>query len=246
MKRGRDSSVVTRYVVGLSFVLAGAYVYADAGADAREQDRRVRTWRAVPAVVGTGEIDSRRIGKTRKTRPRLTYEYQVNGQRFTCREVTPIERWGSMEWSRSVLASHPPGGGYTAFVDPADPARAFLVRSYAFDPYMRMLFATVIGLAGLALVSWGSGDVTAMFVTLLWYTGGIFVTVNYLVNVWPAVATVAKVVLPAYLVAGLIPLVVWQRNRHRRRAARVADWRMLLRRDAAAARRGERVAREGQ
>jgi hypothetical protein len=112
---------------------------------------RMMTWQPAAATVMTSAVQTKRGAKGGITyQPQVSYWYRINGQEYVANGVTPIAISGGRSWARSVAARFTPGAAVTAYVDPGDPTRAYVVRE--FSPIPLWLLAIVIVMWG--LLSW--------------------------------------------------------------------------------------------
>jgi hypothetical protein len=107
-----------------------------------------RRWTAVPAVVDQWEHRSQRTsgskGTTTTWRVEARYRYPVGGREYTGTRVGFADGWDNFSddyRNRAIDAiRNPPSGQVVAWVDPANPARAVLIRSL---PWEQALFRAV-------------------------------------------------------------------------------------------------------
>jgi len=135
-----------RLVASIFTAVALAFMGA-ASLAAWDQQRQLATFRPVPATVLSRDVQ-RQVTHNRRSRdsisykPRITYRYEVAGRTYTSSNVAPLTDSGSETWARSVIGTYPPGPA-TAYYDPANPARAFLLPRPSFMPYPLILFASI-------------------------------------------------------------------------------------------------------
>lgn len=135
-------------IIGVIFVLGSIY-------QIRRQQRALTDWPTVRAVV-----TDRNLGKLQALsnpnepgyrahgvswEPLVTYEYEVDGKPYTSSTVIWEGKWGRKSWAQGVLARYPIGSDVTAFVNPSNPAKAYLQRHRRFWIY-------ALGLSGLLVV----------------------------------------------------------------------------------------------
>jgi hypothetical protein len=114
------------------------------------QTIRSKSWRAVPCTVRQVEVASETYHQGgRSFRPVVRYAYDFEGSHY---ESTRLDFSADMHFSYSETADavghFSPGQQTTCYVDPANPSRAVLRRSFRPDPFFG-LFA--LGLAGLSV-----------------------------------------------------------------------------------------------
>lgn len=104
------------------------------------QADKLDNWKAVQASVVNTHIDVRR-GKSTRYAPVVTYDYRVGGVRYRSSTLAPMDLTGSRAWARGVVARYTRGTRVTAWHDPDQPARAYLLRQASFVPYALILIA---------------------------------------------------------------------------------------------------------
>lgn len=116
------------------------------------QVERLITWRAVPAVVTSTGIQSVHGSKGGTSyRPVVTYRYRVDGRAYAASTVTIILESRSWDWATGIVARYPRGSTTTAYVDPKDPTKAFLVRQVSVIPLVFLIIPLVF--AGIVWMS---------------------------------------------------------------------------------------------
>lgn len=128
----------------------------------RVQRERIASYRPVSATILGQEIEERtkrsfrddRVRRVRTYRPVVRYRYEVAGEDYTADEVYPITvglgGFGAKGVMQRIAEEFQRGEKVTAYVDPADPSRAFLLREASFLPY-----ASLLGSVGVILASIG-------------------------------------------------------------------------------------------
>ena len=140
-------------VLGLAVAGYGAYDYQQqqqALADAVEVDA---------TVVETG-VESSRGGSNPGVdyRPTVTFDYRYDGQNYTSHSVfasSTTPDYDTRSAAAAVLDSYEAGGVATAYVDPADPESAFLLRRESGGPLLAVGIGCVMSLLGLGSVFGG-------------------------------------------------------------------------------------------
>ena len=122
----------------------------------REQSAELRTWRPTRALVVFDSLNAwhDRRGQDR-VRPVVRYRFAMNGRTYASERVWPIVRRGSRAWGDSLLRANRVGDSVTAYVNPADPRRAYLDRTPTSAPTEVIEFGTALAVAGL-LGLWGT------------------------------------------------------------------------------------------
>jgi hypothetical protein len=93
------------------------------------QSERLSTWRPVQAVVVSRDIKFA-TGRHREEadEPLVTYRYQVNGIWHSSNRFFPVAfSGGSYVWASRMADRYRAGDTTIAYVDPSNPAHAFLV-----------------------------------------------------------------------------------------------------------------------
>jgi len=101
------------------------------GYDYIQQSRAVNDAVAVRATVTDAHVDRLEGGRGIDYRPEVEYTYRYQGETYTSEQVFPgIGRrtYSDRSKAQSVVASYEPGTTARAYVDPATPSDAFLIR----------------------------------------------------------------------------------------------------------------------
>jgi len=178
MATGRDPSRptrMTRVLASLALLAAAVNAFLIAA-----QERRLATWQPAAAVVtesGERTYRTTRGGSSRAVR--IRYRYRADGREHESDRIYPGPWSTTAGDSEELRARFPAGSAVTAFVDPDDPARAFLVPFRSFLPYLAVLLvAAPLGAlaAGLATggVRSGEGDKTPVEDASGWFVVPIF------------------------------------------------------------------------
>src|SRR5262245_34312475 len=131
-----------RWLFGLFFIGLPMVLIGIGAGIAWRQSVKLTTYRPVEATVLSTRIDAHR-GKSTSYSPRVEYRYNVGGRQYVSSVVTPISESSGHSWAQGIINCYAPGGKTTAYCDPNDPAKAFLVHEYSFFPYMFMLFPMI-------------------------------------------------------------------------------------------------------
>jgi hypothetical protein len=139
-KAPRGNVVIAQIVLALfavtALAISGVQVY------------RIMTWQPAAATVMTSTVQAKRGAKGGVTyQPQVSYWYRINGQEYVANGVTPITISGGRSWAQSITARFTPGAAVTAYVDPRDPTRAYVVRE--FSPIPLWMLAIVLAMWGL-------------------------------------------------------------------------------------------------
>jgi hypothetical protein len=116
---------------------------------------RLVTWRAVPAVVVSSSVGAVRGSKGGTSyRPLVTYTYRVESTNYTSSTATVIAESRSWTWATGIAGRYRPGSPTTAYVDPRNPAKAYLVHEFSAFPLafviVPLVFAAIVSMS----VSW--------------------------------------------------------------------------------------------
>jgi hypothetical protein len=131
-------------MLGLFTLAACAMAYVDV--------LRLATWQPVPATVMGSTIDvihGNRGGVS--YRPAVTYWYSRNGTSTVATGVTPMRFGAGYKWAMGISQQFRPGAHVTAYVDPHNPTRAFLVHRFDLLPAVFLGIVTLLWV----LVLWG-------------------------------------------------------------------------------------------
>ena len=116
---------------------------------------RLATWRAVPAVVQESHIDAVKGSKGGVSyKPVVTYTYQVEGTSYTSSSVTILPESRSWGWAIGISQRYRPGAHATAYVDPGNPHKAFLVNEFSGIPLLFVIFPLVFAGIASASIRW--------------------------------------------------------------------------------------------
>jgi hypothetical protein len=107
---------------------------------------RLIVWRPVPAVVQASSVEAVRGNKGSPSfRPIVTYQYAVNGHRYAGTQVSVLSVARSYGWAESMSTRFVPGARTTAYVNPHDPASAYLVHEVSLLPLCITLIPALFG-----------------------------------------------------------------------------------------------------
>lgn len=111
---------------------------------------RVATWQPVSARVLSTDIKAVRGDKGTSYAPVVRYRYSVNGAQYESRQVLPLSISASYGWATRLRDRFRPGQVVTAYVNPSNPASAFLVRDVSLVP----LWFVAIPLLMVGVLAW--------------------------------------------------------------------------------------------
>ena len=110
-------------------------------------------WNRVDAVIEANVISPGSCGKGEKYKAQVRYRYVVQGAGYAGERIWFGEPFcGSWRDAQDVGAQFPVGAHVTAYVDPAHPASAVLVRDALSDRTWAVLVPILIGIGGLPVV----------------------------------------------------------------------------------------------
>ncbi|HET7456917.1 MAG TPA: DUF3592 domain-containing protein [Gemmatimonadaceae bacterium] len=148
--RGSPFSIVERpkraSLAALGAMAAVALVFLAIGVRARRvESLRLATFVPTRAFVFSSDVEEGHASASAEDaptyRPVIRYRYGVAGRGvFVSDRVTPLAESRSGRWAADLAARYRPGTAVTAYVDPADPTRAFLDRSRSILPSIFMAF----------------------------------------------------------------------------------------------------------
>ncbi len=115
-------------------LLGGAYFIYQGVKLALQAKKALQTWQSVQGVVLKAETGRHRIYNSKRPanvtyRPEVTYQYEVNGQSYTCNTLGFGTGTYSMDKAQKMIAPYPQGKSVNVHYDPADPAQAVLEAS---------------------------------------------------------------------------------------------------------------------
>lgn len=111
---------------------------------------RIAMWRPVPATVVSSDVGVVQKSKGNTYKPVVVYNYRYQGYPFQAATVTPIDISASQSWAQSIVAKYHPGDVTTAYVDPGNPYKTYLLRQVSLIPLIFVLIPVVFGM----LFSW--------------------------------------------------------------------------------------------
>jgi hypothetical protein len=118
----QKSALLLLLAVGL--IGFGGYDYA-------QQSQAVNNAVAVQATVTDARVDRMDGGRGIDYEPEIRYTYQYQGETYTSEQVFPstgVRTYSDRSSAEAVVESYEPGTTVRAYVSPADPTDAFLIR----------------------------------------------------------------------------------------------------------------------
>ena len=143
-------------VLGAAIALSGA-VFAWLMWASFQRARVMDAWTSVPCVIVESRLAEEILNPNTPVnyRPVVRYRYEVAGRTLESDRLRRIETKSSRrEKMNTLLAPYPPGAEAAAWVNPADPAEAVLIRdkrTAIYSIWFPLLF--VVGGLGIALNS---------------------------------------------------------------------------------------------
>jgi len=126
-------------------VVLGAFVVIGLAMTGTEAEH-LMVWRPVAATVATSTVQAVPAGKGATTyRPLVTYQYAVNGRHYASTRVTVLTVSHSYDWAQSMSSRYVPGSTTTAYVNPHDPTRSYLVHEISLLPLCITLIPALFG-----------------------------------------------------------------------------------------------------
>lgn len=125
-------------VFALALFVGGIAIAVHGAKQIIEQHLKNMTYKPVSAVVlHTGTAEKSDVGRRDVTyKPVVKFEYHVKNKRYTSGNLYSIPRFSDIEWARSVAGQFDKGDEVHAFYNPEDPADAYLIKYFAFFPYL--------------------------------------------------------------------------------------------------------------
>jgi len=112
---------------------------------------RLTHWLPVNATVTYSTITTVHGSKGGVSyRPDITYRYDVGGRTYYSGRSTILNESRSWNWATNVIRRYPVGSEVIAYVDPANPGRAFLIHEWSVFPFI----ITAIPLALILFFFW--------------------------------------------------------------------------------------------
>lgn len=228
-----------RLLVSFFFILLPA-VFIGVGATQvwRQQDK-IETYVPAEATIDSSTVEVRRGRKSTTYKPVVNYHYEVRDHVYRSGDILPVDMNSGQDWSHSIVSRFPAGARATAYHDPLEPSRAFLVREYSFTPYMFCLFPMIHLSIGVAMVygtkwlrpaqaanrpsstrqpgwfelsprqSIGSKLRTWTVMTALWFGVGVLAIGHFFLHASTPYGSAAFLGTLAYAALGALPAGMW-------------------------------------
>ena len=124
------------------------------------QVERYLTYRPAPARVIGGTVEEVRGSKGGSTyRPVITYTYAVDGREYTSSNVSIIKVSRGWKWANGVVTRYRPGTETTAWYDPQDPSKSYLLHEISTMPLVFVIVPLVFGVLVVVSSRWNSRQV---------------------------------------------------------------------------------------
>jgi hypothetical protein len=241
-------------VLPLIFLALGVWLALD-------QHHKITSYVEVPATVLSTDIEAHTStdsdGHTSTSyEPVVVYRYEYDGGSYEHDEVFPLSMSAGRGWAQKTIDLFEVGQQTQAFVNPENPASAFLLKQYLFFPYLLTLFPMIFVSVGLGLaLSAGSSprkprtpiqrgsDLyevrpqtrirdrmrAVALIAFLWFGVGALSLGHYYVNATAHYQTGAYVVTGIYVLMGMVP--AGSVLHYRKLGQNVADARLYTHRD---------------
>ncbi|HEY2851037.1 MAG TPA: DUF3592 domain-containing protein [Gemmatimonadaceae bacterium] len=107
---------------------------------------RIATWRPVPANVVSSDVGTVQGSKGNTYKPVVVYNYRYEGRPYQAATVTPVDFSAGRGWAQSIVNKYRAGDVTTAYVDPANPYKAYLIRKVSWFALLFVLIPVCFGL----------------------------------------------------------------------------------------------------
>lgn len=181
------------------------------------QARQVEGFRPVPAEVVDRGV---RAAEDNRFLPFVAYRFSLGGDVLRTDQLFSRRVSLSQEAAELAIAPYGIGQPVTAYYNPAVPEQTFLRLNLAFGPYVFNLLGVAMLSTGMALSRWQGrhgmrGEppprtraIAALACAVIWQLGGAVVWGHYLYHQPQPYPWTVWLVLPLYLMGGLVPLIV--------------------------------------
>ncbi len=225
---------------GIIFSLVALIFISIGAALAWNQHHKITSYLPVTATVLSKTIESHTStdsdGHTSTTyKPIVMYEYEVNGMKYKCGTVQPIDMSSGHGWAQEIINKFTKGQKVEVFYDPEDPNSAFILKEYSFFPYVFILFPMIFLSIGLGvLISSGASETkpplpvgsdkgwyevrprkrivdrkkAAFLATLLWFGIGGTACFHYFASASSPYGAFSVIATLIYSAVGLVPLLL--------------------------------------
>ena len=125
-------NLLLNFFIGLIFLIMGAFALSF-GWKALKKEREAARWPSAPGIVISSELESYMDTDSEGDlltfyRPKITYQYEVEGDVYTCNTVktTPFGSSNLPKGPEKKLAAYPVGKQVVVHYDPTDPSNALM------------------------------------------------------------------------------------------------------------------------
>ncbi len=152
--------------------------------------------------------------------PFVAYRFSLGGEVLRTDQLFSRRESLSKDAAEAAIAPYAIGDAVTAYYNPTAPEQTFLRLNLAFGPYVFSLMGVAMLATGLALSRWQGRHavwvepaprtraIAALACMVVWQLGGAVVWGHYLYHQPPPYPWTVWLVLPLYLLGGLVPLIV--------------------------------------
>ncbi len=107
---------------------------------------RIVSWTPVTATVVSSDVGVVRGNKGNSYKPVVVYNYRYQGSPYQASAVTPISISASQSWAREIAGRYRSGDVTKAYVNPANPYNAYLLRQVSLIPLVFVLFPVLFAM----------------------------------------------------------------------------------------------------
>jgi hypothetical protein len=107
---------------------------------------RIATWHPVPANVVSSDVGTVQGSKGNTYKPVVVYNYRYEGRPYQAATVTPVDFSAGQGWAQSIVSKYRAGDVTTAYVDPANPYKAYLIRQVSWFALLFVVIPVICGL----------------------------------------------------------------------------------------------------
>jgi hypothetical protein len=139
-----------KFWTGVAFVLAAIFLLSLIYEIALQQ-YKVRHYIPTEAKILNSAVEwhrvffSRRSSSSYRYKPKVEYSYEVLGHQYISSNITIINsNHTDLKWAGTTAGKYQPGKTVTAYYNPANPQKAFLIYEVAFWPYHYSLYWFVV------------------------------------------------------------------------------------------------------
>jgi len=123
---------------------------------------RVETWEPVSARVISTDLQVVRGNKGSSYLPLVQYQYSVAGVAYSSNHVMPLDISASRDWAESIRNRFRAGDLVTAYVNPRDPSKAFLLRKVSLMPLLAVVAPLLMAVLFAWIIRWQRRQLAAV------------------------------------------------------------------------------------